>query len=90
MLLQSQPPSGDIDAQPIIRILPTLPKEWPSGKVTGLLARGGFEVDIEWKDGKLVDCTIRSLQGQPCKVRYGDREEQLKLKKGKSRKVFSH
>lgn len=85
MLLQSQPPSGEIDAQPIIRILPTLPKEWPSGKVTGLLARGGFEVDIEWKDGKLVDCTIHSLQGQPCKVRYGDREEELNLKKGKSR-----
>ena len=88
MLLQSQPPSGDIDAQPVIRILPALPKQWPSGKVTGLLARGGFEVDIEWKDGKLAECTIRSLNGQPCTVSYGTQAKKLNLRKGESQKVF--
>ena len=85
MLMQSQPDSGEIDAQPIIRLLPALPEEWPAGKVTGLLARGAFEIDIEWKDGKLVECTIRSLNGTPCTVRYGSETKELKLKKGESR-----
>jgi len=87
MLMQSHPDSGDIGAPPVIRILPALPKAWPEGKVTGLLARGGFEVDIEWQKGKLVAATIRSLHDGTCTVRYGDRTEELKLMKGKSRKV---
>jgi arylsulfatase len=68
----------------VIRILPALPKEWAGGKVTGLLARGGFEVDIDWQDGKLVECTIRSLYGNPIEVRYGSKIKQLNLKKGES------
>jgi alpha-L-fucosidase 2 len=88
MLMQSHPENGDVGAPPVIRLLPALPKAWPEGKVIGLLARGGFEVDIEWKDGKLVECNIRSLYGQPCAVRYGDRTEELNLKAGETRKIL--
>jgi len=88
MLLQSHPENGEIDAEPVIRILPALPGSWTEGKVTGLRARGGFEVDMEWKEGRLVECRIRSLCGNPCKVRYGSRTEALNLKPGESRKVF--
>ena len=46
----------------VIRLLPALPDAWPSGKVTSLRARGGYQVDFQWKDGKVTDYRIRSKQ----------------------------
>ncbi len=79
MLLQSH--EGEVV------ILPALPQAWPAGSVQGLRARGGFTVDVEWKDGKLASATIHGTGGTACKVRYGDKTADVKLKRGTSVKV---
>jgi len=66
MLLQSQ--SG------AIRLLPALPKDWESGEVKGLCARGGFIVDMKWESGELVDIRVFSKKGGNCKLEYKGKE----------------
>ena len=68
-----------------IHLLPALPAAWPTGRVQGLRARGGFAVDIAWQNGRLTNATIRSISGTACQVRYGDKVIPLDLKPGASK-----
>jgi alpha-L-fucosidase 2 len=76
MLLQSH--AGEI------HLLPALPAEWSSGHVTGLRARGGFEIDILWKDRALSETRIRSERGGATTIRYRGRTAELQLEPGES------
>jgi alpha-L-fucosidase 2 len=55
-----------------IRLLPALPSAWPAGRITGIRARGGFEIDLSWKDGALDRVAVRSRLGSPLRLRRGE------------------
>ncbi|MBC8872724.1 MAG: glycoside hydrolase family 95 protein [Planctomycetes bacterium] len=69
-----------------IHLLPALPEAWPDGTVRGLCARGGFEVDIQWADGKLVEASIKSLLGNTARIRIAgsDAVHLLQTERGKT------
>jgi len=62
MLLQSQ--TGEI------QFLPALPDAWPEGQLRGFRARGGFEVNLHWRQGKLVSATVRNLRAEPNRAHF--------------------
>jgi alpha-L-fucosidase 2 len=79
MLLQSH--AGEIE------LLPALPKAWPDGSVKGLCARGGFAVDIDWRDGKMTRAVVHSKTGTTARIRYRDRVVPIDLRPGESRRL---
>ncbi len=76
MLLQSH--TGEI------HLLPALPSEWATGEVSGLKARGNFEVDIKWENGELSKAVVKSVQGKKLIVRYADKSIFMETEKGKT------
>jgi alpha-L-fucosidase 2 len=80
LLVQSQ--AGEIE------LLPALPSAWPNGKISGLRARGGYEVGVEWKNGKLVSATVKNISGDGhAKISYGGKTVELNLKQGETKSL---
>jgi alpha-L-fucosidase 2 len=71
-----------------IHLLPALPVAWKNGSVKGLKARGGYIIDITWKNGKLTHADIHSPLGTTPKVRIGDEKQTLDLSKDKRIKLI--
>ncbi|MCB9782898.1 MAG: glycoside hydrolase family 95 protein [Candidatus Omnitrophica bacterium] len=68
----------------VVELLPALPKALPVGRVTGLRARGAFEVNIEWRDGALTSATIASHKGGPLRIRYRGAERECETDPGQT------
>ncbi len=83
MLVQSH--IRDESGRHVIHLLPALPSAWPAGSASGLRTRGGFEVDLAWKDGKLTAATVRSISGTACTVKVGEKMTELILKPGEAK-----
>jgi alpha-L-fucosidase 2 len=79
MLLQSQ---GET-----LHLLPALPTAWPDGRVRGLCARGGFQVEIRWRSHRLVAATISSRRGGNCNVRYGKNVLPVRVEPGRKTRL---
>lgn len=80
MLMQSRL----TDRSTVIELLPALPKEWSNGKVSGLCARGGYEVSFEWKGGKVRDAQIKAKKAGTVTLLYNNQRKTLKLKAGQT------
>ena len=70
-----------------IQLLPALPDAWANGSISGICAKGNFEVSISWKEGQLEKAIIHSKSGIPCNVRYGDKTLKFKTVKGKKYEI---
>jgi alpha-L-fucosidase 2 len=85
MLLQSHDPHGTPEQtrpSTVLHLLPALPSEFADGSVSGLRARGGLEVDLQWKAGKLEGAVLRARRAGVVTVRYAGKEEQLRTRAG--------
>ncbi len=68
-----------------VYLIPALPEAWPTGSVRGLKARGGFEIDMDWKDGRLTRVVVRSDVGGLCRLRSATPLKGKGLKQAKGR-----
>ncbi len=70
-----------------IELLPALPKAWPDGSFKGLKARGGFVVDLAWKNAKLTSVTVHSVGGTATRLRLGEKTLPITIRLGETRKI---
>ncbi len=85
MLLQSHRRTEN--GCPILDLLPALPSAWPQGRITGLRARGGFELDLAWQDHALTSVQITAHHRTDAELQYRQQSLSLKLNQGESKQL---
>ena len=83
MLMQSRCQPSD-NSPFTIELLPACPKEWQEGSVSGLCARGGYEVSFEWKGGYVRDCTLKAKRTGTVTLLYNGQSKTFKMKAGQT------
>jgi alpha-L-fucosidase 2 len=68
--------------QGYIDLLPALPAAIPQGEIKGILARGGYELDLEWANGKLTELKVKAKKAGTCNLRYGTIRKSIPVKAG--------
>ncbi len=75
------------DGKATIELLPASPKQWKEGHVSGLCARGGYEVSFEWKDGTVRDCSIKAKKAGTINLLYNGQQKTIKFKAGQTQNI---
>ena len=83
MLMQSSMVNG----QCTIELLPACPEQWKEGYVSGLCARGGYEVSFEWKTGGVRSCTIKAKNNGTITLLYNGQQKTIKMKAGQTQNI---
>jgi alpha-L-fucosidase 2 len=84
MLMQSELSTLNAQRSTKIELLPALPKEWSEGSVSGLCARGGFEVSFQWKGGKVRSASIKAKKTGIVTLLYNEQQKTFKVKAGQT------
>ena len=84
MLMQSHCNLQSDNLQSTIELLPACPEAWKDGKVSGLCARGGYEVSFEWKGGYVRDCQIKAKKAGTVTLLYNGQQKTIKFKAGQT------
>ena len=83
MLMQS----SIVDGQCTIELLPACPEQWQEGAISGLCARGGYEVSFEWKKGTVRNCRIKAKKAGMLTLLYNGQQKKVKLKAGEEQNI---
>ena len=75
------------DGKATIELLPASPKQWKEGHVSGLCARGGYEVSFEWKNGTVRDCSIKAKKAGTISLLYNGQQKTVKFKAGQTQNI---
>ena len=75
------------DGQATIELLPAAAEAWKEGFVSGLCARGGYEVSFEWKYGKVRDCSIKAKKAGTVTLLFNGQQKAIKLKAGQEQNI---
>ena len=67
-----------------IELLPALPTALPEGRVSGIVARGGFELSFSWEEGRLIGISVLSKSGMPCVLKYKDNTIEFETEAGRT------